>query len=390
MLEQTDRTAAEGTRIPVLDPLAARPWIPLVVVAATVLAAHLGTRDWSWHYIARGVRTLFSPVGLHLYALHPELQMGPLTFALGALFVIVLKGAVGSVAADAVMMVVGLLAVREIRTLIDVSDACARRRWFLASGLVLVAWSEVAVHWAHLDDAMALLLGVVGVRLARSERFLPAGLVLALAIGFKPWAVPFVAVLLLADRRRLLAALGMLGGLSVLIWGPFLLADPSSVGAGRFGIHVEAASTIHLLHLAHGTTPAWCRPAQLLGGLLLAGLAVRRGRWPAVLLVVIALRMLIDPAAKNYYDSGLILGAALFDAAGATAAVPMLTLIAFLGVYLPSYLLAGTPTLQAIVRTAALIVPLVLGLVAPSATAPHASPRPEEKPLMRDATTVKV
>jgi hypothetical protein len=40
----------------------------------------------------------------------------------------------------------------------------------------------------------------------------------------------------------------------------------------------------------------------LLLGAALAGVAVRRRNWPAVLLIAIAVRMLLDPETYDYYN----------------------------------------------------------------------------------------
>ncbi len=345
-----------------IDALVRRRWLSLSVVAVIAFAAHLVVRDWSWHFLVEGVHALFSPTGLRLYSLHPDLQMGPLTFVLGALFVLVLHGPVGMIAGNAFMMLVGLVAVQLTAALVPANDRNAVRRWFIASVLVLGVWAEIAVHWGHLDDAMALLGGVVALRLMRAGHPLFAALAVGLAIDFKPWAVPFAAVLLLVPWRRLLLPALILVVTVGGAWGVFALLDPSMISALHYTITVNPASTIGLFHLAT-TTPWWCRPAQLLGGALLAAIAVKRGQWPAVLLIAIAVRMLLDPVAKNYYDSGLVLGAAVFDIVTATGVLPLMTLVAVVTVYLPSYLLDAEPVPRAIIRTLALLALLIVAYV---------------------------
>ena len=357
-----DRRQQISVAARLIDTLFRRRWISLAVIAFIAFSAHLLVRDWSWHFLVEGVRALFSPVGVQLYSLHPELQMGPLTFVLGAVFVLILPGHIGMIAGNAFMMVVGLLAVQSTATLVPADDRDGARRWFIASALVLLVWAEVAVHWAHLDDAMALLGGVVALRLMRSGHPFFAALTVGLAIDFKPWAVPFAAVLLLAPWRRLVPAalilLATVGG----VWGVFAVLDPAMISAAHFVIPVDPGSTIGLFRLA-ANTPWWCRPAQLVGGAVLAAIAVKRGRWPAVLLIAIALRMLIDPVAKNYYDSGLVLAASVFDIITATGVLPLMTLIAVVAVYLPSYLLASEPAPRAIIRTIALLTLLAVSFL---------------------------
>src|SRR5206468_10142558 len=96
-----------------VDAAAARPWPWLVAVTVAATVAQLLARPtWlgSWYFARLGVHTLLSPVGLHLYALHPQLQMGPLTFVVCAPFVL-LGGAIGRPAAMVMMLLAGLIAV---------------------------------------------------------------------------------------------------------------------------------------------------------------------------------------------------------------------------------------------------------------------------------------
>ena len=60
------------------------PWF-LWAWMALWATVHVRTALVSWHYVVTGATLLRSPAsdgGLHLYAAHPELQMGPLTFLL--------------------------------------------------------------------------------------------------------------------------------------------------------------------------------------------------------------------------------------------------------------------------------------------------------------------
>lgn len=361
-----------------LDLALRRRWLVLSVIAVLSGLSRLKAAGMSWHYLVTGVHVLLSPHAASLYARHPELQMGPLTFILGALFVVVLPGLLGKVAGMLFMLAVGVVITQQVGTLMHLPDRRAERRWFIASALGLIAWSEVAVHWGHLDDAMALLAAVVGVRLARNGTWVWAALAFAVAVDFKPWILPAVGLLMAAPRRQALLGVVVFGAVIAAAWAPFVLLDPSTVGASGFRIAVSPASTLHLLHLASGGTPPWCRAAQLAGGLVLAAIAAKRGRWAAVLMIVIALRLLLDPGTKNYYDSGLLVATGVFDVAAVTA-LPWATLAAALFVYLPSYALVGLPEERAVLRTVLLFGLLVVGFLrttpssmSPTGSRPHA------------------
>lgn len=349
----------EGDR---LDREVAYRWLVLGVVAVLAATAHLLTSAWfSWHFVVNGSQLLYSPNGLQLYARRPDLQMGPLTFVLGGVFSVLLPVGIGRIGVVVLMIAVGLVAVRDAGRLAEPSSAVDRRRWLLAAGAATFVWSEVAVHYAHLDDAMALVLMLRALRLAKEDRPLGAALFVGLAADFKPWALPAAAVLL-ARPDRLRAALLVLGTVVVLVWLPFVVADPATLRILRFVIPVDRRSSLLVLGVTALNTPPWVRAAQLGGGLLLAGIAVRRRRWGAVLLLVIGLRMLLDPAAYAYYDSGLLLATAIFDSTLGRRTVPVATIIAFVAVDVAGYVLPSA--LAAVSRTAGLLALLVLAALA--------------------------
>lgn len=347
-----------------LDALAARPWPALLVVLlATAFAQALIAPTFaSWQYIRVGSTVLFSPQGLHFYALHPEVQMGPLTLVVSAPFVLLLTGVTGKGAAMVMLLVIGLFTVRELRLLLDPGDRLGQRRWLVTSAGLLIGWSVVAVHNGHVDDAFALASSAAALRLLRNGRPEAAALALGIGVDFKPWVLPFAAVLLVADRRHRLAAAAVLAVTVAVAWAPFFLADPHTVNVLHFRFPIDPRSTLRLLGVPDRLTPAWCRSVQFAGGVALAALAVRRGRWPSAVLVVVAFRLLLDPGVRGYYDAGLLLGAVLVDV---TAVVPVATLIVLVLVHAPQYLPLHSPTPVAIVRTIALLALVVWPLVAP-------------------------
>ncbi|MCU1526818.1 MAG: hypothetical protein JWP75_581 [Frondihabitans sp.] len=331
----------------------AHAWPILIIWSLVCAGAHAGQHAWSWHFLVTGVHALFSAHPLQLYAQHPELQMGPLSFLVGAPFVLLLRGGVGEVAGILVLVAVGLLLIREMRLLATPPNR--QRQWFFVALLIVPAWAEIAVHWVHIDDALALLSAIIALRLIRTGHPLGGALLLGVAVDFKPWAVGFAALLLVTPRRQWLPLGALWVAVVAIAWGPFLLGDPSTLAALRYAIPIDSASTLHLIGTPGHGTPSWDRYAQLIGGFLLASVAVWRGRWASVFLLVVVIRLLLDPATKNYYDAALVIGAGIADLAASTAAVPVLTLIAVALVYIPSYGLNGFPEERAIIRTVALL-----------------------------------
>lgn len=238
-------------------------------------------------------------------------------------------------------------------------DAAGDRRWFLNASLTMLAWTLLAVRYGHPDDVLALVGAVVALRLLRSGAVLRSALVLALAVDCKPWIAPVALVLLVVPGRQRVTAALVLVGVVAAAWVPFLL-DPRSLGAAGFTIPVDPTASIHLLGLADSRTPPWCRPAQLLVGGLLVAVVAHRGRPEAALLVVVVVRLLLDPATHLYYDAGAVLGACLLDTG---VLLPVATIVALGGLLLPPTLVPTDASAQSVVR---LVTLLLLGALAVS------------------------
>lgn len=290
------------------------PWLILWPWSAAWAAWHLHGAGQSWHFFAAGGRLLLSGApggGLHLYAAHPQLQIGPLTLTVsGALEA--LGPWPSRIAAIAAMSATGPPLLAAVWRL---APAAGRRRTRLvAAGLVfLPVWTEVTTHFAHLDDLLALSFSVAAAHAVARRRPVLAGLALAAAAGAKPWAAAFVPMLLALPRERRWAALGTFAGGVAAAWLPFLLADPRSVLAAQFTIPNDHSSALRVLGVNAARTPWWDRPAQLALGAAGGCLAVWRRRWPAVILLAVSARILLDPGVYSYYTSGALLGTVLVD-----------------------------------------------------------------------------
>jgi hypothetical protein len=269
----------------------------------------------SWHYFAQGSRLLFGEgrgQGLHLYAAHPELQIGPISF-LVATPLRLLGAGPGRAVAIVLMSATGppLLAL-----LWRWVPPYARHpsRLLIGGLLFLPVWAELVTHAGHIDDVLALAMGVAAMYAVTRGNPVAAGLLIAAAADSKPWAAAFAPLLLALPRRGWWrAALACAAGLAVA-WLPFLLYDPRTLGAtGGFTIPTAISSGLRTLGFSDTHTPAWDRPAQLLLGCVLGTVAVVRGRWPAVILLATAARILIDPEVYSYYTAGVLLGAVAYD-----------------------------------------------------------------------------
>jgi len=300
----------------------------------------------------------------HLYADHPEVQMGPLALLLAAPFTLIHPARLGEILMMLSLSLVGLGCLRQMSFLSPASNAAHRRSFLLLGVLFVITWTEISVHWEHPDDAMALLCVVVGLRFIRDSRWLGGVILLAMSADFKPWALAFVPILLLTPRSKCVVAALTWSAVVVAVWTPFILVDHTTLARlASFVIPNDRASVLRVFEIDDPRTPSWCRAAQLVGGAGLALALVRRGRWPAVILCVVTVRMLLDPGTKTYYDAGLVLGAVVFDLAARQGRWPWATVLSMTLVLLPSYILLHEPTLRGLLRAVGLLTILCLAWV---------------------------
>jgi hypothetical protein len=288
----------------------------------------------SWHYFVTGGQ-LIADVGdkaggLHLYATRPDLQFGPLS-VLAAAVLLLLGNTAALFVAQVVTALAGLLILLTVRSLAqdthrDVTRAVLDRRVLLAAIPFVPVWMNLAVRFVHIDDMLALLLTTVAIFALRRRLPYVAALLLGLGVDAKPWAIPFVALLLLVEHRDRVRCLGLWALTVAVAWLPFLAADPRTINAGGFQIPVDPSSSLALLGLGGTGTPMWTRAVQVVGGTLLAALAIRRRRWAGVVLLVVLARIVIDPGAHSYYAAGVVVGAAMWDLVGTTRRLPWWTL----------------------------------------------------------------
>ncbi|GLY73823.1 hypothetical protein Airi01_020900 [Actinoallomurus iriomotensis] len=280
----------------------------------------------SWHYFAQGSRLLFGDdpgQGLHLYAAHPDLQIGPIAF-LVATPLRLLGATPGRLLALTAMSLTGPLVLYALWRLAPAGTRQPSR--LLTTGLLfLPVWAELVTHAGHLDDVLALLFAVAALHAVRSGHPVAAGLLVAASADAKPWAAAFAPLVLAVARPdRWRAAAACAAGVAVA-WLPFLLYDGHTLTAASFAIPTATSSGLRALGFTYPRTPSWDRPAQLALGCLLGTLAVIRGRWPAVIVLATAARILLDPEVYSYYTAGILLGAVAYDLVASDRRWPWLT-----------------------------------------------------------------
>ena len=319
------------------------PWFPWVWMTLWA-AGQAGHALVSWHFFTTGAGLLSSHdpgAGLHLYATHPQLQIGPLTF-LAATPLNGLPAWLSGAVASVVIAATGPAMLMSLSHLPQLT--ITNRQRGLAAAVLLPVWAELAVHYTHLDDALALVLLMAAMHALGRCRPIPAALLLAASADAKPWALAFVPLLLVLPRDRWWRAVMVWMAAMAAAWLPFVLADPLTLQAGRFSIPNDASSSLRALGITATSTPAWDRPLQLLMGVALGTLAVRRGRWLVVPAVVLSVRMLLDPGAYSYYTSGLLLATVVLDVGWRRTRLPWVSMGVALGLYAVRNLGPLTPT----------------------------------------------
>jgi len=309
------RLALAGTEVRQALGRVAWPWWVLWPWALAWVAFQAGMAGQSWHFFAQGGRLLFANApgaGLRLYAAHPDLQIGPLALTVSSVFRALGPGN-GESTAIAAMSLTGPLMLAAVWRLVPTAERQRRSRLLFAGLLFLPVWTELTTHFAHLDDLLALGFSVAALHAVDRRHPVWAGLALAAAVDAKPWAAAFVVLLLALPRRQWLVALAAFTGGIAVVWLPFLLADPRTLAVVHFTIPNDRSSALRVLGVMAARTPWWDRSAQLLLGAAGGAVAIWRGRWPAVLLVALAVRMMLDPGVYAYYTSGALLGTIVVD-----------------------------------------------------------------------------
>lgn len=345
----------------------------------------------SWHFVTAGGQLLVGGApggGLALYANHPELQMGPISF-LAAALLSPLPGPVGEFLAQAVMSALGLyILVLVGRTAAEhqlgtgTNHRRLQQRVLVSGAAFIPMWTEVAVRFAHLDDVLALFFTTLAVRALVQQRPIATAVLLALAVDSKPWAVNFLPLLLALPRPSWRPALLSLVAAVGAAWLPFYLGNLDSLAAARFAIPNQPASALRWFGVDSAVTPWWDRPAQTALGVLLGSLAVLRGRWAAVVLLGADARILLDPSVYTYYTAAILLGTLLWDTVGQRRLVPWWSWTALASLY-GTALLVDSPSVQGLIRLGFIVLSAAAVLLTPQR---RSRSRSRKRARGRDAT----
>ena len=340
-----------GTRRPLAI---SRFWwqrLALVVFAVALQLDLYNNSGYSWHFFADAASLLVGqhppgmalPGGLHLYANYPQFQFGPLAllvtvalrpFADGGWLIITWLMTLCGIGVLYLLEVI----VRTVRPTVDENYHRATIITVLVGGgSFVVSWELLAVHFGHLDDVLALTLITLAALFVVFRAPIAAGVCIGLAADAKPWALVCAALLLMFHGRAKWRAIAVALGVIAVAWLPFVLADPHTLSAAKFGIENVPASALRALGVHTPTTPSWDRIAQLAIGCALGMIAIVRRRWEAVIALGIGARLVLDPSVYTYYTAGFALGVLLWDLTGYRRPMPILSLLCFVGITLAAF-----------------------------------------------------
>jgi hypothetical protein len=370
-----------------------RGWSPVLrlryAILATVavfvaVAAYMPPGKDDWLFFVSGSKLLLGehvpwaeePGGLHLYANYGATQIGPLTLTLVGFLRKVLDDDGTRLALIVLMtmagpMLVGLLERSAIALGSDDEHEVSLRKWtvLLGGAVFVVAWANLTARYVHVDDGLTLIFACTAMWAVARGRPSTTGAMIGLATAAKPWgivALPMILVFHGRPRRRAAAAAAIVLGVT---WLPFVIADPSTITAGKPAAETMAGSVLHLFGVRVGSSPGWVRLAQLGAALLLGIVAVRRGQWTAVLLLGVVARVLLDPAVFAYYMAAVIVAAFAWELLRRVHPLPVLTMTLFWLLFVATITLHADRA-KAILRLVACVTTVVVVLSAPSASEP--------------------
>jgi hypothetical protein len=243
---------------------------------------------------------------LHLYAEHPAIQIGVVGLTLARL----LEALAGSHAELVSQVVVTAAALPAARLIERTSSRPPSGGRLFAGAVTMILWTQASML-GQFGDCLLLVLLTGAVLAIQRDRGDLAGLAIGLAIATKPWAAPALLMPAVLTHRQRVKALAIALGCSVAAYLPFVLADGDSWSAGRTAFRTSQGTIGGLL--GWEVAPSWVRAAQLAIGLALAALAVTRGRYAAVPLVLVVGRLCLEPNDASYYVLGLAFAAWLWD-----------------------------------------------------------------------------
>ena len=300
------------------------------LLLATQVLYHLRpTEDWpyflqGWSFLAHGhydaphrfITLHYFGGGLHLYADHPEIQIGPLALLFAHLET--LLGGASSWVGPLLNVGIGIgtiFAMERLALRLSPGRVAEIQRTVLVAGMLIIySWVQAFVLWRHLDDMLVVVGVAVAMHAVVNRKPWLLGIAIGLASGAKPTAIALVPLLFAFSWRDNRKALLAAGALIACCWAPFVIAAPATLHAGLPQVTVQPASGLRVFGLAaYSWPPHWIRALQLAVTVFAGAIAMKRGRWYVVPLLAFGLRAAIDPMVESYYGLAVVFAAAVAD-----------------------------------------------------------------------------
>jgi len=329
-----------------------------LIVGLSVVATLLGSRRVlsDWDFFAGISKLLFGSEGLQVYGNHVKIQSGPLSLiVIRVLSLSWLDHIVVRTIAFGAIELVAISWVRRTRTLSGLDqrglDTC------LVIGALVTAfwWTQLKIY-GHIDDALVIMIFTACLYLVIAGRRVSPAILVGLAIAVKPWAVFLLPLTMDRDARGVRKFRWPMVSAAVagVCWAPFILATSRTLDGMRPVVKVARDSVVHLVGFDDQSIPSWVRLVQFISAILVATVAVWRGRYAGVLFAGIGVRLVTDPATWDYYTAGFIFGALVWDLCATNRRVPVFTLLTA-SLMMPSWVVAN-PDLRALLRLVACLV----------------------------------
>ena len=282
-------------------------------------------RGWQplgdWKYFVPAGEQLLTDRWRYVYIDNPDAQSGPIM-----LIMVHVLDTMGLAWARIAIMLCALAALAVL-----VLDTRGRRnvRWRLAiGGFFLALWWPRISAFGHIDDAVVSVLAVCAVVLARRDRRWAVGLLAGLAIAVKPTGVFMLAFTVPRQEWRRLAHWGPAAAgvaLAAVIWSPFVLASTKTLEAMRPRMPFIDDSVPGFFGFDATWPSSTYRTAQLVLVMVVSVYVARRHGPAAVMLAGVTARLIMDPAAWQYYTPGMVLAALVWEAYESEERMPWLT-----------------------------------------------------------------
>ena len=286
-------------------------WGLLLALPTFTRAHRVASADWlllRWAGRTLAGFTIVPP--LHLYAVHPDVQIGPLGVGVDAAAQAVFGRTGGDYAVLVLIVALGVLCVWALDGLARTWGPVNEQATLIVGLAVMTVWASMG-GWGHIEDALAITGVLIASRMIPTGRGWLVGLLLGAAVASKPWAVVAVPLLLALPRREALRGIVTFAVAAAALWLPFLIADSHTLDVANLRWPVADGSALHALGFS-GLSPHWLRPVQLGLGAAAGALVVRRAWW-AVPLAGFAVKLALDPSVWPYYGLPIVAAAALID-----------------------------------------------------------------------------